>query len=156
MFDVRNQIKEITEDLILQGDYVLTGDVVVENKITAEQFFGESQTLSLRDVLDNGLKLTDDVNFEMNFTIPLEIEQLNAKKLNEFNVSDFVRLNSSKIQIISGHKSFLGDLDVDNGLFEANNLNGEDLKEFKNKILCQTGNQEIKGNFTFKKVITKR
>lgn len=154
--DEKKPVKHVTEDIILQGDYVLTGDVVVRNAIVGENIFGESQTSSLDGIFKNGLKLTDDVDKHMNFTFPLRVENLRALKLNEFNVDDFVRSNTSKIQVISGHKSFLGDLNVDNGLFEANNVNGENLKNFKNKILRYTGNQDVKGSFKFKKVIAKR
>lgn len=154
--DEKKPVKHVAEDIILKGDYILTGDVVVRSAIVGENIFGESQTSSLDSVLKNGLKLIDDVTIPMNFTLPLQIENLNALTLNEFHVSDFVRMNSSEIQMISGHKSFLGDLNVDNGVFEANNLNGEDLKTFRTKILCHSGDQDIKGNFTFKKVITKR
>ncbi|KAL5288129.1 hypothetical protein ACFFRR_008779 [Megaselia abdita] len=156
LLDEKKPVKHVTEDIVLQGDYILTGDVVVRNAIVGKNIFGESQNLSLDGVLKNGLKLTDDVEMPMKFSKPLTIENLEVFKLNEFNVSDFVMLNSSKIQVITGHKTFLGDLNVDNGLFEANNINGEDLKSFKSKILCQSGDQEIKGNITFRKIITKR
>lgn len=154
--DEKKPVKHVTEDIVLHGDYILTGDVVVRSRIVGNNIFGESQTLSLDNVLKNGLKLTDDVDFPIKFNAPLQIDRLHAMVLNGFNVSDFVRLNSSKIQGITGHKSFKGDLTVDNGHFEANSVNGEDLKSFKTKILCHSGNQDIKGNFTFKKVITKR
>lgn len=154
--DEKKPVKHVTEDIVLQGDYVVTGDVVVRSGIVGEDFFGESQAISLDSILTNGLKVTDDVDIAINFSQPLRVERLNALTLNEFNISDFVLMNSSKIQVISGHKSFLGDLNVANGLFEANNLNGEDLKDFRAKILRKTGNQDIKGNFTFKEVITKR
>lgn len=156
LLDEKKPVKHVTEDITLQGDYILTGDVVVRNAIVGEDIFGESQTSSLDGILKNGLKLTDDIDNHMNFTFPLRIEHLTALKLNEFHVKDFVRLNSSEIQVISGHKSFLGDLNVDHGLFEADNVNGENLKDLKNKILRQTGDQDIKGNFKFRKVITKR
>lgn len=149
--DHMNPVVTMTNDIVLEGDYVISGNVTVKRALKCNDMFGSSGTFSARYLMDEGLMINDtEVATSLVFAQPIKTRELRVMTLNDVVAGDFAE--SGKIQEVTGRKTFTGDLHIFEGVCEASIINGVDLKLLNKTVLTKTGDQTIKGNIQFRKI----
>lgn len=148
-----NPIVTISEDLTIQGDYEINGDVRIKRFLKAFNIYGESGTYNIKDLFNFGLKkesIESDLVFQ--FNQPIQTINLESTFINNINITDLVTSNGN-VQIITGCKTFTGSLKIKDGFCEILNLNGVNIQHLNETIFKKSGNQEISGKIHFKKIV---
>lgn len=150
-----NPVVVISEDLNLEGDYEITGSVLITKQISATNFHGVSSQRNVLEILENGLSVkTPAIYQQMNFQAPLKTKNLNATFVNNIDTRDFITNDGNEEVIITGTKVFRNDLRISRGPCDVQNVNRININDLYENRLRKHGNQTITGQFTFKSVHT--
>ncbi|CAD7089342.1 unnamed protein product [Hermetia illucens] len=153
--DKMNPVVVISEDLNLEGDYEITGSVLITKQISATNFHGVSSQRNVLEILENGLSVkTPAIYQQMNFQAPLKTKNLNATFVNNIDTRDFITNDGNEEVIITGTKVFRNDLRISRGPCDVQNVNRININDLYENRLRKHGNQTITGQFTFKSVHT--
>lgn len=146
----------INQDIVLTGDYSISGNVTVENILAASNMFGRSGRYSAKQLQTDALRVDETVvNVAVEFVQPIKVENvLGVTRINDVPVSTFIKRNIDDIQTITGRKVFSGDLYVENGLCDAYVINGIDLMVLNRTALKKNAeNQVVSGTIHFGRVL---
>lgn len=80
----------------------------------------------------------------LTFTQPLDLEDVIADRVNSLNPQNWMLATSNSSQIVTGQKTFVGDLLV-KGDVNAIRINDVDVHALEKEILRIEGDQEIEG-----------
>uniref|UniRef100_A0A182IQZ7 Uncharacterized protein n=1 Tax=Anopheles atroparvus TaxID=41427 RepID=A0A182IQZ7_ANOAO len=153
-----NPIVTTVEDLVLDGNYTILGNVTFNGPLWAHNILTTRGTHDLHRLATHGLRLDgapgpDQV---IRFLQPVFVEHLGASKINELDVNDLVPQAASEVQYLTGRKTFIGDLVID-GVADANEVNKVDLNQLNRTIFRRGADgveQTIEGTIHFDTVIT--
>ncbi|KXJ78037.1 hypothetical protein RP20_CCG005824 [Aedes albopictus] len=149
-----NPVSTITQDVYLEGDFEITGDVMIRHLLNTTNIYGASKTFNFYDLYHHGLPLSAAfANQNFVFKQPLVAHHAFANNLNDVNPRDFIPIPSSKLQRITGRKIFNGDLTIRGDRVDATKINGIDLKQLNQTVLKKTGDQVVEGTIHFKELI---
>lgn len=151
-----NPIVTINEDLTIQGDYEINGDVLIKRFLKATNIYGESGTYNINDLFNFGLKkesIESDLVFQ--FNQPIQSFNLQSPFINNINITDLVTSNGN-VQKITGSKIFTGNLKISDGFCDILNLNGINIRHLNETILKKSGNQIISGKIHLKKIVASK
>lgn len=149
-----NPIVTIDENLVLQGDYKISGPVTIRRYINATEDIVTLNSLSLKNLADKGLNLFTTKTTDSNLVFENVVEvrrNLEAKSLNQKAVGNFVKANFPDMQTVRGLITFNRGLKVHSGTVQADIINDVDLKQLNNTILkrVSSSTQFIDGNAEF-------
>lgn len=151
-----NPIVTITDDLTIQGDYEINGDVRIKRFLKALNIYGQSGTYNINDLLNFGLKkesTESDLLFQ--FNQPIQSNNLQSQFINNINITDLATSNGN-VQEITGRKTFTGSLKIVDGFCEILNLNGFNIRQLNETIFKKSGDQIISGKIHFKKIVASK
>lgn len=150
-----NPILTIDENLVLEGDYSITGPVAIRKFISAtDDIVTSSPTLGLRNLMDNGINLFTTTGTSNAFVFQKGVEvkgNLRATTLNNKPVANFVRSDFRDQQTIRGTINFKSGLAVHGGTVQADVVNDVDLNQLNKTVLKRSSRatQFIDGNVEF-------
>uniref|UniRef100_A0A182T105 Uncharacterized protein n=1 Tax=Anopheles maculatus TaxID=74869 RepID=A0A182T105_9DIPT len=150
-----NPIMTIGDDLVLNGDYTIYGNVTFNGPLRAHNILSPGGLHHLHRLTTHGLHVNkapprDQV---IKFLQPVFVEHLHADKINELDVNDLVPQTAGEVQYITGRKTFVAELKID-GVADANEINKVDLNLLNRTILRRTGpEQTIEGTIHFDTII---
>ncbi|KFB50075.1 AGAP011897-PA-like protein [Anopheles sinensis] len=153
-----NPIVTTVEDLVLDGNYTILGNVTFNGPLWAHNIMSASGSHDFHRLATHGLRLdgTPASDQVIRFLQPVFVEHLGANKINELDVADLVPQAAGTVQYITGRKTFIGDLIVD-GVADANEINKVDLNQL-NRTIFRRGaegvEQTIEGTIHFDTIIT--
>ncbi|CAG9797903.1 unnamed protein product [Chironomus riparius] len=153
-----NPIATIDNNLVLQGDYVIKGPVLIRRFVNAtENILTSDNQYSFRKLAETGLNLftTASTNDKINFKNVLEVRNnFNANSINGKLTETFVKTNFEAEQVISGAKTFKNSLFVSRGTVQADIINDVDLKRLNQTTLKRNSpvSQFIDGNIEFEQI----
>lgn len=159
---VLNKIKPIVtvdEDILIENAAVsFVGNVTIKNILSAGNIFGQSIRYSVGQVLEDGLRLDEPVDFPIEFIQPIQIGDLESpSRINGIPLESLIRRNVSDVQKITATKIFTSDLSIEHGNCDANEINGINLQILNNTMLKRSGkNQIVTGTIQFSKIIAGR
>ncbi|XP_039440737.1 uncharacterized protein LOC120421572 [Culex pipiens pallens] len=149
-----NPVTTINQDVYLEGDFEITGDVTIERLLNTSNIFGASRTYNFVNLYEHGLPLNAVGSYQnFTFTKPLIVENAFTTDLNGLNPNDFIPINSDRVQQITGKKTFRGDLKIRGGHVDAAMINQVDLRVLNETVLKRTGDQVVEGTIHFKEVV---
>ncbi|XP_055704200.1 uncharacterized protein LOC129802424 isoform X2 [Phlebotomus papatasi] len=149
--DKMNPMASINDNLVLDGDYFITGPVTVNRVLRVEDLV--SGNLSLQKLFSDGLKIdTMEVHQNINFQQPIKIFDFYTESINGLDPENFVKINTEEIQTITGKKYFKSDLMINDGFCDAEIIQGVNLTELNLNILHRDGNETIDGDIHFRKI----
>lgn len=161
--DVRSpimaQIKpmvNVDQDIVLTGDYSISGNVTIENLLAASNLFGRSGRYSAKQLQTDALRIDESVvNVAVEFVQPIRVENvLGVTRINDVPISTLIKRNIDDIQTITGRKVFSGDLYVESGLCDAYIINGIDLMVLNRTVLKKNAeNQIVSGTIHFGRIL---
>lgn len=149
-----NPVMIIEDDLVLEGDYEINGETVVRQLLKSYDLVGKSGEYSAQRLFRHGLKL-DAQYSDKHFTFvqPIRVQDLHTMPSSDFNPDDFVKTNTDEIQVVTGHKTILGDLTVKEGICEANEVNKVDIDHLDKTVLKKIGDQVVDGSIHFESIV---
>lgn len=153
-----NPITTIDKNLVLQGDYVIKGPVLIRRYVNAtDNILTSDNQYSFRKLAESGLNLytTTSTSDKINFKNVLEVRNnFNANSINGKMTETFVKTNYEVEQIISGTKTFKNSLFVSRGTVQADIINDVDLKRLNQTTLKRNSPvaQFIDGNIEFEQI----
>lgn len=146
----------VDQDIVLTGDYSISGNVTIENLLAASNLFGRSGRYSAKQLQTDALRIDESVvNVAVEFVQPIKVENvLRVTRINHVPISTFIKRNVDDIQTITGTKVFSGDLYVENGLCDAYIINGIDLMVLNRTVLKKNAeNQIVSGTIHFGRIL---
>ncbi|XP_050098630.1 uncharacterized protein LOC126579251 [Anopheles aquasalis] len=146
-----NPIVTIEQELVLNGDYAIDGNVSFNGAVVADNIFGKGGHYNLQRLAKHGIRLNESPTPEqmVKFLQPVFVENLYVHRINELAMDDLVRQNSDEIQYLTGRKTFIGDLLVE-GIADSNEINKVDLNQLNRTIFRRdAGEQTIEGDIRF-------
>lgn len=150
-----NPVVTVTKDIVLNGDYVISGNVTIRGGLKCDNLFGASSTFSVKYLLTEGLKSeAGEVATNLEFTHPIKTKALIASTINGLSPNDWAKVGV--IQEVTGKKTFTSDLHIAEGFCEALTINGVQFSRLNETVLLKTGDQTIEGNIQFRKVTLKQ
>jgi len=153
-----NPIATVENNLVLQGDYVIKGPVLIRRLVNAtENILTSDNEYSFRKLAESGLNLftTASTNDKLNFKNVLEVRNnFNANSINGKMTETFVKTNYEAEQVIPGTKTFTNSLYVSRGTVQADVINDVDLKRLNQTTLKLNSpvSQFIDGNIEFEQI----
>ncbi|XP_055679370.1 uncharacterized protein LOC129787669 [Lutzomyia longipalpis] len=149
-----NPMASVNENLLLTGDYFISGPVTVKRVLKTDDILSYRDSLSLQRLLSDGLP-SDTVNIHqnINFHQPPKFNDLLTKSLNGINPENLVKINTDEIQTILGKKYFKTDLTVKEGFCDAAVIQGVNITDLNRSILHKSGDEEISGDIQFRKIM---
>ncbi|XP_053668970.1 uncharacterized protein LOC128719371 [Anopheles marshallii] len=150
-----NPIMTIGDDLVLNGDYTIYGNVTFNGPLWAHNILSAGGVQHLHRLATHGLHLNmaPPPGQVIKFLQPVFVEHLHAGKINELDVNDLVPQATGEVQYITGRKTFVAELQID-GVADANEINKVDLNLLNRTILRRTGpEQTIEGTIHFDTII---
>lgn len=151
-----NPVSIFDEDLVLEGNYEINGEVNIQEHLDAADIVGRSGTYSALRLQRYGLPLHSNYSgLHFTFTQPIRVKNLFTRPTASFNPDDFVKTGTDQAQLITGFKHFTDDLVVKQGICEADEINRVDLKKLDTHVLKHSGDQVVKGRIQFDKIATK-
>ena len=133
-----NPLITINENLVLEGDYKISGPVFIKRLLkSSENIFSLKSDLNLGNLLEKGINLytSNETKSQLTFKKVLVIQNnMDVNRINGKNVKNFVKNNLDEVQKITGLKIFENDIFV-NGSCEATNINNKNLKKMNETIL---------------------
>ncbi|KNC21683.1 hypothetical protein FF38_09796 [Lucilia cuprina] len=136
--------KFIHDELILQGNYMINGDVNINRQLNTLDLIDLKEKLSAKQILDMGIRMDKslkDVNLK--FVQPLRANNSLVSFVNQHDLQRLVKLNQDDIQIIEGTKVFKDSLEISRGFSEVKNLNGVDMEKLERNAFLRNNNQTI-------------
>lgn len=152
-------IVNIDRDIELTGDYSISGNLTIENLLAAANLFGRSGRYSAKQLQADALKVDETVvNVAMEFAQPIKVGNVvGATRLNDILVSALVKRDVEDVQLITGRKTFSGDLNVESGLCDAFVINGIDLIALdKTMLKINAVNQVVSGTIHFSRIFANK
>lgn len=149
--------KFIHEPLVLQGNFMINGDVHVNHQLNTLDLIDLKEKLSAKQVLDMGIRMDKslkDVNLK--FLKPLKANNSLISFVNQHDLQRLVKLNQDDIQIIEGLKVFNGSLAISRGFSEVKNLNGVDMEKLERNAFLKNTNQTIRVPMKLGKITANR
>ncbi|XP_052901002.1 uncharacterized protein LOC128307276 [Anopheles moucheti] len=150
-----NPIMTIGDDLVLNGDYTIYGNVTFNGPLLAHNILSAGGMQHLHRLTTHGLHLNmaPPPGQVIKFLQPVFVEHLHAGKINDLDVNDLVPQATGEVQYITGRKTFVAELQID-GVADANEINKVDLNLLNRTILRRTGpEQTIEGTIHFDTII---
>lgn len=137
-------------EVVLPGDYEITGPVNIKRRLTTADLLGSNQRRSLKALKESGIKLTQEVvQGDIVFNQPLQVETLSAQSVNQIPFESLLRSGNINDQIVTGRKIFSSPLVTLEADVDVVHINGVNLDEFSRTVLMKTGDQNITGNIQF-------
>ncbi|RZC40837.1 uncharacterized protein BDFB_005868, partial [Asbolus verrucosus] len=147
-----NPMVTVEEELVLEGNRTITGNVEVENVAKIGDMMTPDGTYSLTKLQREGVKLTDtEIRPRLHFIQQLNVDEIFVDTINDQDPASFVVTGEDETQIIQGSKIFQGDLDIV-GMTNAFKINNVNVEELENKVMKIDGNQTIIGKHHIKHV----
>lgn len=139
-------MKVTHQSLELQGDYVINGDVTIDQLLQVQdlQYVGNpssSAAASLKQALRLDQPL-QDVN--LRFEQPLEANDTELSFINAQDMQKLVQLNVDEVQVVEGTKWLPQSVTIANGFGEVNILNGIQVDQLSQQLLLKSGNQTLR------------
>lgn len=139
-------MKVTHQSLELQGDYVINGDVTIDQLLQVQdlQYVGNpssSAAASLKQALRLDQPL-QDVN--LRFEQPLEANDTELSFINAQDMQKLVQLNVDEVQVVEGTKWLPQSVTIANGFGEVNILNGIQVDQLSQQLLLKSGNQTFR------------
>lgn len=135
----------IDSNLELEGDKRITGDVIVQEIIRADNVVSSERLNSLRRVHAEALRLTDlEIPNRLSFLQHLNVDDVFARRINNIDARLLVVNGAKQKQIVRGWKKFRGDLEI-TGNTEVVKINGIDMEELESNVLKKSGDQIVEG-----------
>ncbi|XP_050067709.1 uncharacterized protein LOC126556488 [Anopheles maculipalpis] len=150
-----NPIMTIGDDLVLNGDYTIYGNVTFNGPLWAHNILSPGGLHHLHRLATHGLLLNraPPRGQVIKFLQPVFVEHLQADNINDLNVNDLVPQTAGEVQYITGRKTFVAELKID-GVADANEINKVDLNLLNRTILRRTGpEQTVEGTIHFDTII---
>ncbi|KAM7342370.1 closca [Cochliomyia hominivorax] len=148
--------KFINEQLVLQGNFMINGDVHINHQLNTLDLIDLKEKLSAKQVLDMGIRMDKsltDVNLK--FLQPLRANNSIISFVNQHDLQRLVKLNQDDIQIIEGLKIFNDSLSISRGFSEVKNLNGIDMEKLEKNAFLKHTNQTIRVPLKIGKITAK-
>lgn len=145
-----NPIITVNDNLVLQGDYRITGPVTLYRFIKATDDI-TSGNLGLKNLAVNGLNLFTTVSTSNRLVFKNVVEvknNLQPVSLNGKSVANFVKANIRDLQTIRGSTTFKNGLLVHGGTVQADVINDVDINQLNKTILklSSSATQFVDGN----------
>lgn len=153
-----NKIKPIVtieEDLILTGDYSISGNVTIRNGMIAKNLFGRSGRFSVDSLLTDGLRIDEtNINIPIEFSQSIQIENVGqGTHINDVSVDNLIKRNVIDVQKVTSTKIFHNDLYVENGIGDAFTINFINLDKLNKTVLkTNADNQILNGSIHFRRI----
>nr|XP_040233615.2 uncharacterized protein LOC120956299 [Anopheles coluzzii] len=151
-----NPIVTVGDDLVLDGDYTIHGNVTFNGGLWAHNILSAGGTRNLHRVATHGLQVqtAPPPGQVLKFLQPVFVEHLRADQINELSVNDLVpQAAGGEVQYLTGRKTFVSELKID-GVADANEINKVDLNLLNRTMLQRAGaEQQIEGTIHFDTVI---
>ncbi|XP_049294198.1 uncharacterized protein LOC125769507 [Anopheles funestus] len=150
-----NPIMTIGDDLVLNGDYTIYGNVTFSGPLWAHNILSAGGVQHLHRLTTHGLHLNmaPPPGQMIKFLQPVFVEHLHAGKINDLETNDLVPQATGEVQYLTGRKTFVAELKID-GVADANEINKVDLNLLNRTILRRTGpEQTIEGTIHFDTII---
>lgn len=153
-----NKIKPIVivdEELIINSDILISGNVTVKKILETSNIFGQSIRFSLAQVRGDAIRIDDiDIDVPLEFSQPIFTEDIRLPtRLNGIPLESFIQRNITAIQRISARKTIISDLIIENGFCSANEINGVNLQVLNKTMLKRTAkNQAVTGTIQIKRI----
>lgn len=155
---IMNKIKPIVtidDDLTINGDVIITGNITVKLSFDSSNVFGRNMQNSLDLLQTDGLR-TDETNIDLplDFEQPIHTNDVRSTRLNDISLDSFIPRNVSDIQKITGRKVFISNLDIEDGFCEINEVNGVNIPKLNETMLKQhfAGEQIVTGTIRVKRI----
>lgn len=145
----------VDDEITIFGDFIIRGNVVIEQSIQANNLFGRSTFYSVQQLIEDGLETSAEViNVPIQFLQPIKVHDvLSGTTLNGIKAENLVKLGTDEWQIVSGRKYFTGHLYIKNGLCDATEINGVNVQMLNDTMLKRNGiNQVVTGSIQFKRI----
>ncbi|XP_052862925.1 uncharacterized protein LOC128269484 [Anopheles cruzii] len=149
-----NPIVTIEQDLVLDGDYTIHGNVSFGGPLGAHNIYGHGGQNSLQRLVERAVRLTGAPGPQqtIKFLQPVFVENLHVERINELAMQDLVLQNADEMQYLTGRKTFVGDLAID-GVADANEINKVDLNQLNRTIFRRDAEQTIEGSIHFARIV---
>lgn len=159
-----SRIKPITtidEDILLEGDFTISGNATVQNILKSENMFGPSLHFNVQQLEIDGLRIDDqNIDTSIEFLQPIQTENILSTPLTRINgisIDNFIKRDAQATQLIFGRKTFTNGLAIENGASEITEINGINLQALNETMLKKSAkNQTITGTIQVKRMIAER
>ncbi|GAB0097439.1 hypothetical protein DMENIID0001_130760 [Sergentomyia squamirostris] len=152
-----NPMASVTQNIVLEGDYYITGPVTVKRHLRIGDLVTANNSLSLKNLYTNGLSQdTIEIYQNINFLQPLRVFDFYTKSLNGINPETLVKTNTEEIQTIQTKKVFKSGLEIHEGFCDAAIVQGINLTELDQDIVHKNGDETIEGDIQFRKISANR
>lgn len=154
-----NKIKPIVtvdEELIIDSDILISGNVTVKRILETSNIFGQSIRFSLAQVRGDAIRIDDvDIDVPLEFSQAIFTEDIRLPtRLNGIPLESFIQRNITGVQRISAPKTIISDLSIENGFCSANEINGVNLQVLNTTMLKRTAkNQAVTGSVQIERII---
>lgn len=148
-----NPLVSIDRDLVLRGDVIVTGNTLIEDLFKSNDIETATREYSIKKLQDSGLKLTDiEIEPNLHFVQQLSPSEVFVDQINGLDFEDLVINGDDRPQVIQGHKTFSGDLQLTgpSSVFKMNNINAVELE---NNVMKIGESQTLKGKHHIKHLI---
>lgn len=139
-------MKVTHQSLELQGDYVINGDVTIDQLLQVQDLqYVSTPGSSAAAVLQQALRLDQplqDVN--LRFEQPLDANDTELSFINALDMQKLVQLNVDEVQVVEGTKWLPQSVTIANGFGEVNILNGIQVDQLSQQLLLKSGNQTLR------------
>lgn len=153
--DRMSPLVTVPEDLVLSGDYVISGNVSIRQSLECANLFGATSTYNVNYLLDEGVSAqATQLPVSLEFLHPIKTQSLVVTNVNNMSPNDWVQFG--KIQQVTGKKTFVHDLHIGEGFCDALTINGVQLARLNESVLQKSGDQTIEGNIYFRKITVKQ
>jgi hypothetical protein len=151
-----NPVVTLKDNIVLDGDRTVTGNVRVENLVSADDVITPDGAHSLSKLEADGLRLTaKEIQPRLHFAQQLNVDEIFVDQINGREVGSFVVTGSEDTQIVKGAKTFTGDLTV-TGDTNALKIDDVEVEELENKVLKVDGDQIVTGKHHVKNLIAEK
>lgn len=149
--------KAIHDPLVLQGDFMINGNVGINEVLKASDIIDLRGKMSVKQSLDRGIRMDIPVtDVKLKFTHPLKVNNSRVSFVNQNDLQRLVKLNHDEIQIVEGVKIFENSLEIRRGFSEVKNLNGIDMEKLEKNSFLKHTNQTIRIPMKFGKIQANR
>lgn len=153
--DHMNPVVTVAKDIVLDGDYVISGNVTIKAAMKCNNLFGASSIFNVKHLFHEGVKVeSTEVSTGLDFAYPVKTRSLVTSTINNLPPNDWARVGI--IQEVTGRKVFISDLHIDQGFCDALTINGVQFSRINETVLLKTGDQTIGGNIQFRKITLKQ
>ncbi|XP_061402072.1 uncharacterized protein LOC133337882 [Musca vetustissima] len=148
--------KAIHQPLVLQGDFMINGDVDINRLLKTGDIIDLREKMSVKQTLERGIRMNQHMeDIKLKFLQPLKANNTLVSFVNRNDLQRLVKLNQDEIQIIEGPKRFAGSLEISRGFSEFKNLNGIDMEKLEKNSFLRNNNQTITVPVKFGKIQAK-